>query len=581
MSGLIPQHFIDELLTRVDIVELISARVELKRAGGNHKGLCPFHNEKTPSFNVSESKQFYHCFGCGEHGNAIGFLMTYEQMDFVDAIESLAQTLGMEVPRDGVTNDPEIKSRQNCYQQLEACQKLYCEQLKISDTAINYLKGRGLEGSVVQRYGIGYASADWDGLEKNIGKQHLSDLHTCGMLLERDKGGFYDRFRDRVMFPIRDSRGRTMGFGGRSLGDATPKYLNSPETPVFHKRQEVYGLYEVRQSKSKPDKLVVVEGYMDVVGLAQHGIQNSVATLGTAVTEQQLQRLFRYVNELIFCFDGDNAGRAAAWRALENSLPLLRDGLEAKFLFLPQGEDPDSLVRAQGAEHFLELMSQALPLETYLLQTLSKDIDVQSAAGKARLADRVKPLLARLPEGVYAQLLSDQIANSLGLNSKNLRTESNATPIQKNTIKVKAANSMQTTPLRLTIALLLQQPMLVQHMQNYDDIFSLTRPGIQLLQRICGDLNTNPNLNPAALLAHFDEDKESDFLRQLMHWDIPGSDDPEKMRDLFLDALHKLQREYYRERLDQLLKLAESQPLAAAELTEQQLLLVKYKTLRT
>ncbi|MEW8281341.1 MAG: DNA primase, partial [Candidatus Thiodiazotropha taylori] len=347
MAGKIPTHFIDQLLNRVDIVDVINRRVTLKKAGKEFQACCPFHDEKTPSFTVSPSKQFYHCFGCGAHGSAIGFLMEYDNLGFVEAVEELAQSAGLEVPREGGNEQgPDLRP---LYELMEKTARFYQHQLKHhaeSPAAVDYLKSRGMSGQIAASYGIGFAPPGWDNLTGTLGsdKASLERLNKCGLLSESN-GKQYDRFRNRIIFPIRDPRGRTIGFGGRVLGDDKPKYLNSPETPLFHKGRELYGLYEARQANREISNLLVVEGYMDVVALAQHNIQNAVATLGTATTHEHLELIFRNCPEVIFCFDGDRAGRDAAWKALNTSLPLMRDGREVRFLFLPQGEDPDTQVR--------------------------------------------------------------------------------------------------------------------------------------------------------------------------------------------------------------------------------------------
>lgn len=348
MAGRIPQSFIDDLLVRTDIVELIDSRVRLKKAGKNYQACCPFHNEKSPSFTVSQEKQFYHCFGCGAHGNAIGFVMEYDGLEFPDAIEELASLHGMQVPREqtaGGSSHSQPAVSKDLFELMNQIARFYESNLKNAPQAVEYLKGRGLTGEVVKRFNIGYAPGDWDQVRRRFGasRDHEQLLISGGMLIPRDSGpGSYDRFRDRIMFPIRDKRGRVIGFGGRVLGDGTPKYLNSPETPIFHKGRELFGLYEVKQAHKDPRRILVVEGYMDVVALGQYDIDYAVAALGTATTSDHIHTLFRTTAEVVCCYDGDNAGREAAWRALDNALSHLQDGRELKFVFLPDGEDPDS-----------------------------------------------------------------------------------------------------------------------------------------------------------------------------------------------------------------------------------------------
>jgi DNA primase len=406
MAGRIPQSFIDELLARIDIVEVIDTRVPLKKAGREYKACCPFHGEKTPSFTVSQVKQFYHCFGCGEHGTAITFLMDYEHMDFVEAIEDLAHRAGLEVPRETGGDSTHAPSTKPHYALLERISSYYQEQLRShpqAGHAIEYLKQRGLTGEVAARFKIGFAPPGWENLANALNADSATQklLLELGLTVQRDDGkGAYDRFRDRVQFPIHDRRGRTIGFGGRVLDDSTPKYMNSPESAVFHKGQELYGLYEARKTVRKLERILVVEGYMDVVALAQFDINYAAATLGTATTPEHLERLFRTVPEVVFCFDGDRAGREAAWRALENTLPVLTDGREARFLFLPEGEDPDSLVRKIGKDTFEQRIASATHLSDFFFERLSAQLDIDSIDGRARLVNLAKPLLARMPDGM-------------------------------------------------------------------------------------------------------------------------------------------------------------------------------------
>ena len=424
----IPQSFIDELLDRVDIVEVVDHRVKLKKTGKNYSACCPFHDEKTPSFTVSPDKQFFYCFGCGASGNAVGFLMDYERTGFPEAVEQLAHLCGMDVPRE--EQKPESsrqeRLRKRLYQLLEKSNDFYQEQLRQhpgKTKAIEYLKGRGLDGHIARDYGIGYAPPGWDNLLKTLGGngEDRDGLLKAGMLIQpEDSERLYDRFRYRIMFPIRDTRGRVIGFGGRVLDDSKPKYLNSPETPVFHKGRELYGLHEARQAYRNLPRLLVVEGYMDVVALAQFGIRYGVATLGTACGEEHLERAFRYTSEVVFCFDGDSAGRRAATRALESSLPAMTDGRQVKFLFLPEGEDPDTLVRQIGPEKFENLIDMAVPLEDYLFDAAAEGINIRTMEGRAHLSKRAAPLLAQLPKGVFRELMFEALATRTGLNRATL-----------------------------------------------------------------------------------------------------------------------------------------------------------------
>ena len=437
MTGLIPQSFIDDLLHRTDIVEVIDKRVPLKKRGNNYTACCPFHQEKTPSFSVNQDRQFYYCFGCGAGGNAIGFVMNFEQSEFPQALETLARDAGLEVPREE-SKAQQQKSSENAeiIKVLELASKFYQFQLRQhsnKNEAVSYLKDRGVSGEIARDFGLGYAPAGWDNLIKAVvsDEKHEQSLLRAGLIIQRNKDKndekekdgqrrYYDRFRERIIFPIRDSRGRTIAFGGRVLNDEKPKYLNSPETAVFHKSSELYGLFEAKKSGEKFTKLLLVEGYMDVIALAQMGIKNAVATLGTATSSKHLIRMFRQVAEIIFCFDGDDAGGTAAWRALETPLPLMQDGRQVKFLFLPSGTDPDTHVRAVGKEKFKLELESAKPLEDFFFEKLSEDLDMNSIEGKARLSNLSKKYIRQIPRGVYAQLMLDRLSQTLGVSSESL-----------------------------------------------------------------------------------------------------------------------------------------------------------------
>ena len=438
MAGRIPESFIDDVLARTDLVELINGYVHLKRSGKNYSACCPFHQEKTPSFTVSPDKQFYYCFGCGASGNAIGFMMEYTRLGFVESIETLARNLSMEVPKDENNSAPK-QDYQPLYKTLEAAAAYFEQQLRNpnqKDRPVTYLKQRGLSGQTAKQFRLGYAPQGWDNLITALGTDdtQIKRLATTGLLVENDKGRRYDRFRDRVMFPIRDSRGRVIAFGGRVLGDDKPKYLNSPETPVFHKGRELYGLYEAKQASNKIQRFVVVEGYMDVIALAQFGIPYAVATLGTATSQEHIEKLFRHSEQLVFCFDGDEAGRRAAWRALENALGTLKDGRQIKILLLDEGEDPDTLVRKNGKDYFEGLMDEAAPLSEYFYQNLSQDIDLNTMDGRARLASLATPYLEKLPSGVFQQLMLKRLSEITQLEDIKLaptapKSDTNKAPI--------------------------------------------------------------------------------------------------------------------------------------------------------
>lgn len=430
MAGLIPQAFIDDLIARADIVELIGSRVPLKKAGREFKACCPFHNEKSPSFWVSPAKQFYHCFGCGAHGTALGFLMNYDRLSFPEAIEELAGRLGIEVPREA-RPDPRFAGEAQLQDLTARVAAFYAQNLQHHPRALDYIRKRGLTGEALTEFAIGYASDSWNEVLKRFGSTEPARkaLQDAGLIIERDGGAVrdgerhYDRFRDRIMFPIRDARGRVIGFGGRILDQGEPKYLNSPETQLFHKGRELYGLYEVRQSRVALKRLLVVEGYMDVVRLHQAGVQYAVATLGTATTPEHLKRAFRLVSEIVFCFDGDRAGRTAAWRALANALPEVRDGRTLRFLFLPDGHDPDSLVGEEGREAFEARIQGALPLSEYLVGELAAQHDLANADGRGAFAAAAMPLVGQVPESVFRDLLIERVAEAIKLPAQRLRAQ--------------------------------------------------------------------------------------------------------------------------------------------------------------
>ncbi|HVF63791.1 MAG TPA: DNA primase [Casimicrobiaceae bacterium] len=419
---MIPNDFIQTLLHRVDIVEVIDRLVPLRKAGANFVACCPFHSEKTPSFSVSPTKQFYHCFGCGAHGTAIGFLMEYAQKSFPEAVEELARDVGLTVPRDERPNDKERREEAlDLTEHLLAAAKFYRAKLKESPRAIDYLKGRGLTGAIAARYGIGYAPDAWQSLEGAFADYDDTALEAAGLVVRGDGGKRYDRFRDRIMFPIHDARGRVVGFGGRVIDRGEPKYLNSPETPVFSKGRELYGLFHARQGIRDAGYAVVVEGYMDVVALAQHGVGQAVATLGTATTAVHVQKLFRLTDTVVFCFDGDDAGRRAAWRALENALPALTDGKNVKFLLLPDGEDPDDSVRRRGSAAFEQALAQAVPLSEMMLRELAAQHPPTSSEGRASLIAAARPHLSRIEAPILKALLRRRLGELTGLPEDELK----------------------------------------------------------------------------------------------------------------------------------------------------------------
>ncbi len=424
---MIPDSFVQELLARVDIVDVVERYVPLRKAGANYSACCPFHSEKTPSFTVSPSKQFYHCFGCGAHGSAIGFLMQHAGIGFIEAVEDLASAAGMQVPHEERTR-AERARKAPLTELMARAMRFYREQLKAAPKAVDYLKERGLTGEIAARFGLGYAPEGWQSLQQIFPDYDDPALVECGLVIVNEQGRRYDRFRDRVMFPILDQRGNVIGFGGRVIGPGEPKYLNSPETPLFEKGRELYGLTQARQAIRDTDTVIVVEGYMDVVALAQHGVGNAVATLGTACTPTHVHKLLRQASKVVFCFDGDTAGRKAAWRALEASLEQLSDDRSAGFLFLPPEHDPDSFVRAEGAESFQRLVAQPTALSEFLLRELKAGVDLASAEGRARLVHEAKPHLTRLAAPILRVQLVKAVAEAAGLSPAEVETQCGLKP---------------------------------------------------------------------------------------------------------------------------------------------------------
>lgn len=576
MAGHIPRSFIDDLLARLDIVDIIDARVKLKKKGKNYGACCPFHNEKTPSFSVSQEKQFYHCFGCGVHGNAIDFIMEFERLEFVEAIEELASYLGLDVPREqrsgggGQFNSgPQASSseKRNLYDLMGSIAQFYRNQLKqpASKVAIEYLKDRGLSGEIVQKFGIGYVADEWDLVRKNFGqnKDNQDMLVTGGMLIENDKGNRYDRFRGRIMFPIRDRRGRVIGFGGRVLGDGTPKYLNSPETPIFHKGKELYGLYEVLQAYREPPRILVVEGYMDVVALAQYGVDYSVASLGTSTTGDHIQMLFRQTNTVVCCYDGDRAGKEAAWRALENALQYLKTGNTLKFLFLPDGEDPDSYVRKYGKQAFEQQIEQATPLSSYLFDNLIElhQINLGNNEGKSALRAYASALIDKIPDPYFQELLEKLLDERTGFDNR-LRQPRKKT----SETRPQPHKEIKRTPMREVIALLIQNPSYAQMVPDLSSVRDLSIPGLSLFVDVLDKCQAHPHINTGQLLEHWRNSQNETLLSRLASWDIPLVED--NLEEIFLDSLDKIIAQCVEKQIENLQAKARSVGLSAEEKRE-------------
>ncbi|MCK9504024.1 MAG: DNA primase [Porticoccaceae bacterium] len=561
----IPQPFIDDLLDRIDIVDVVSARIDLRKSGKNYSARCPFHDEKTPSFSVSPDKQFFYCFGCGAGGNAIGFVMDHDHVNFPEAVETLARQCGMDVPKEEPRDAAADSQRRKLYAILGEADRYYRQQLKHHPEAkipIDYLKKRGLSGEISRTFGIGFAPPGWDNLINRLchNDEDVGLLMEAGLVIRKEDSNnrVYDRFRNRIIFPIRDTRGRTIGFGGRVLDDSKPKYLNSPETAVYHKGRELYGLYEAHKALGEIRALMVVEGYMDVVALAQHGIHNTVATLGTAATTDHLEKLFRYTSDVIFCFDGDEAGRRAALRAMETCLPVMEDGKSARFLFLPEGEDPDTLVRKLGKDGFNKLIDCAQPLSEFLFANLQQNIDTSTMDGKARLSQLAAPLINRIPRGVFYQLMLKELAKRTDMDTDSLAaiiappTKPDASPLEGETtnslpgdyanyadfpdadsapydrgdyddysgndlhfepsnrqpgasqgITTTTARRLKLSPLRRLILMLLHMPELRLKLESMEGLAALDDPDAEMLVDLCALLDENPHYTLNHILGYW------------------------------------------------------------------------------
>ena len=588
MSGRIPREFIDDIIARTDIVELVDSRVRLKKAGRNHQACCPFHDEKSPSFTVSQDKQFYHCFGCGAHGNVISFLMEFDRLEFPEAIEELAQYHSIEVPREkGGAPPPSAEQKQqkeSDYELMEKVAKFFAQQLRIhSDKAkaVNYLKNRGLSGEIVKAFDMGYAPPEWDSILKNFGvsPEYQRQLLDLKLITENDNRRRFDFFRDRIMFPIRDKRGRVIGFGGRVLDDGGPKYLNSPETRIFHKGHELYGFYQAKQAHRNLTRVMIVEGYMDVVALGQFGIDYAVASLGTATTAEHIQMLFRATSEVVCCYDGDRAGREAAWRALENALPYLKDGVEMKFLFLPDGEDPDTLVRKIGKDIFEEsLKNDAVPLSKFFFDNLLQRHHVSSNEGKAALKAEAIPLIQKIVGDNIREILLTDLSNHMGDQNKHKYERDVAQANLRKTPKkldFNTPNKSTISPIRMMIRLLLDDPSLAIKCQAADptQLVSVDIPGISMLITLYQFCLSKPLANTAQVLEHFRHHPQSAQLAKLMMWEYAE----QNQAAVFEDSFAKLLDWHLNSRMDELFSKSRVSKLTDAEKQELNLLVKEQK----
>ncbi|WP_127959178.1 DNA primase [Serratia microhaemolytica] len=570
MAGRIPRVFINDLLARTDIVDLIDIRVKLKKQGKNYHACCPFHNEKTPSFTVNGEKQFYHCFGCGAHGNAIDFLMNYDRLEFVETIEELAAMHGLDVPYEAGSGPTQMErhQRQSLYQLMGQLSEFYQQSLQQShgQQARNYLSQRGLSEEIIRHFAIGFAPAGWDNALKRFGRAAggLAALNDAGMLVTNEQGRSYDRFRERVMFPIRDKRGRVIAFGGRVLGEGMPKYLNSPETEIFHKGRQLYGLYEAQQQQSNPQRLLVVEGYMDVVALAQYGIDYAVASLGTSTTAEHVQLLFRVTDNVICCYDGDRAGREAAWRALETALPYLNDGRQLRFMFLPDGEDPDTLVRKEGKQAFEQRIEHAQPLSTFLFETLVTQVDLSSVDGRAKLSTLALPLIGQVPGETLRLYLRQQLGNKLGLLDDNQLDK--LMPRQATATNGYRAVQLKRTTMRILVGLLVQNPQLATLIPSLEGLEQANQAGLTLFIELVQTCLAQPGLTTGQLLELYRDNKFSQQLESLAMWNHMIVD--EMIEQTFLDTLASLYDSVLEQRLETLIAKARTASLSQEEREE-------------
>jgi len=547
MAGMIPRPFIDDLLVRVDIVDLIDSHLPLKKSGNSFVARCPFHTEKTPSFAVTRTKQLFHCFGCGAGGNAISFLMDFSHLSFVEAVEDLASFAGIEVPRESGNPSFKKSTATSSFQVLEQAASFYVEQLRSNpeaSSAVDYLKNRGLSGEIAQEFHIGFAPNSWDSLSK---KFKIQELVEAGLAIAKDTGGAYDRFRGRVVFPIRDRRGRVIGFGGRVLDDSLPKYLNSPETDVFHKGKEVYGLYELLSHNAKPARILVVEGYMDVIALAQFGINYSVAALGTATSKEHLELLFRFSSEIVLCFDGDKAGQEASWRAVSAAFPSLRDGRQIKIMQLPLGIDPDNLIREKGLSHFEQKINEAQALSDYFFERLSQGLNLSDLEGRASLINKAKTYLEKLPNGVFQELMQNKLKTLSKVDTLDIFNNKTAANKQTNE---QVDNKL--SPIRLIISLLLQNPELIEELESKNINWALINfPGVDLLKKIVEIITSNPNISLPCLLELFRGQEEEKYIKIMMNHEffISGTE----IKEEFSGAIDRLISQGNENRLDQLI----------------------------
>ena len=581
MKGSIPRTFIDDILTKTNIVDLINSRVKLKKAGRDYQACCPFHHEKTPSFTISDKKQFYQCFGCGSHVNGISFLMEYDKLEFVEAVEELAGFLGLEIPYEKRPhfNDSgkqvNFQTKRNLYELMQEIAKFYQQQLPLNIPAQSYLQQRGLSAEIIDRFQIGYVPNAMDTVYRQFGKsrEEQQKLFDLGMLSRNDRGNVYDKFRNRIMFPIRDRRGRTVAFGGRVLTDEKPKYLNSPETITYHKGSELYGLFEALQADDSPQKLLVVEGYMDVVALAQFGVNYAVASLGTSTTSEQIQLLFRSTEQVICCYDGDRAGRDAAWRALENALPYMEDGRQLKFIFLPDDEDPDSFIRQYGKQGFEEYIEKAQSLSEFLFAHLTPKVDFSSKESKTKLAALGIPLIEKIPSKALRMELRHLFAKKLAIVDPAQLESLLPEKLQTDNTPITQKIQFKRTPMRILIALLLQNPELVKFIPDLEPLKNLDEPGYDLLAELTALCREKIGISAGQLLEHWRDTPQQGTLEKLLAWNHLIEDD--KIEDTFRETLRYFYLQLVDKRIQWLIAKDRAEGLDLNEKQELSHLLVK------
>ena len=563
MPDLIPQDFIDDLVQRIDVIEVIGNRIEIKKAGREYKGLCPFHTEKTPSFTVSQDKGFYHCFGCGAHGTALGFLIDFDRLTFIEAIEELAKIAGVEIPRTQQDRS-KITENKNLQGLLQELTSHYVANLSKSKKAIKYLKTRGIDGKTAKKFSIGFSKDSWDDVLKKFGtsKKNIENLHKCGLIIKKENGGYYDRFRNRIMFPIKNNGGHVVGYGGRIIDEGEPKYLNSPETPLFKKGELLYGLFESKEFLRSSNHALFVEGYTDVISLAKNGFKNSLATLGTATTDAHIKKAFRFVDKITFCFDGDNAGKQAAWKACKICLPNIRANKEAKFLILPNNQDPDEAIQSSGVEFFNKLVENAAPLSDFFIETIKEKFDTHRPSGIASAAEYGMEPINKIRDGIYKDHLIEKIASELKVRSSQLKKfqhQKKNNKIQQNTLQSKNRPSL----IRQAINILMHYPELVLEMSEEKEFNHIHDKGIDVLREIISLIHSSESIKVATIIEHFNDPKIKEHLKVMASQTLIISE--MKAKNELHEIILRLNQRNTRSELKKLVDKAKNDELTASE----------------